>query len=51
MYEKIRDRYQKYYITDSQLDRYVALGVITEEQAASIREERVPDSEGGDENK
>lgn len=40
MYNRIRERYLKYYITDTQLDRYVALGVITEEQATEIRESR-----------
>lgn len=40
MFEKIRDRYLRYYVTDAQLDRYVALSVLTEEQAESIRQAR-----------
>lgn len=40
MYDKIRDRYLRYYITDVQLDRYVALGVVTQEQADALRAER-----------
>lgn len=36
MFEKLKERYQKYYIRDDQLERYVALGVITEEQADEI---------------
>lgn len=45
MYERIKDRYAKYYITKAQLDRYVALGVITKEQADEIRESRDPSEE------
>lgn len=37
MFEKIKERYLKNYVRDDQLDRYVALGVITAEQAAEIR--------------
>ena len=37
MYEQILARYKKGYITDDQLDRYVALKVITPEQADKIR--------------
>ena len=37
MFEKIKERYLKNYVRDDQLDRYVALGVITLEQAAEIR--------------
>lgn len=50
-YEEILTRYQKSYVTDSQLDgtgaeetskyaaqNYVALGVITQEQADAIRQ-------------
>lgn len=37
MYEQIKTRYEKGYITDSQLDRYVALAVITAEQAEQIK--------------
>ncbi|MCU6788903.1 XkdX family protein, partial [Agathobaculum ammoniilyticum] len=33
MYENIKERYLKGYIRDDQLDRYVKLDVITEEQA------------------
>lgn len=35
--EKLKYRYQKNYVTDAQLDRYVNLGAITEEQAKEIR--------------
>ena len=31
-YDRIKERYLKNYITDSQLERFKALGVITEEQ-------------------
>ena len=31
-YERIKERYLKNYITDSQLERFKALGVITEAQ-------------------
>ena len=31
-FEKIKERYLKNYITDSQLERFKALGVITQEQ-------------------
>lgn len=41
MFEKIRERYMKYYVTDAQLERYVTLGVINAEQAESIRKERM----------
>lgn len=40
MFDKIRDRYAKYYITDQQLDKYVELGVITEKQKEEIKESR-----------
>ncbi len=40
MYEKLKDRYLKYYITDAQLARYVALGVLTGEQAEELRQAR-----------
>lgn len=36
MFEKIKERYEKYYIRDDQLARYVSLGVITQEQAEEI---------------
>ena len=35
-YEKIKERYLKNYITDAQLDRFKALGVISEEQYAEL---------------
>ena len=35
-YERIKDRYMKNYITDAQLDRFKALGVISEEQYAEL---------------
>ena len=31
-YERIKERYLKNYITDSQLERFKALGIITQEQ-------------------
>ena len=37
MYDEIKARYDKGYVTDDQLDRYVTLGVITDEQATQIR--------------
>ena len=37
MFEKIKERYEKYYIRDDQLARYVELGVITQEQADEIK--------------
>lgn len=40
MFEKIRDRYLRYYVTDAQLARYVALSVLTEQQAEEIRNAR-----------
>lgn len=36
MYEKIKERYLKHYVRDDQLARYVALGVISQEQADEI---------------
>ena len=36
MYEKIKERYEKRYIRDDQLARYVTLGVITQAQADEI---------------
>ena len=35
-YEKIKERYLKNYITDAQLGRFKALGVIGEEQYAEL---------------
>ena len=37
MYEQLKARYDKGYITDAQLDRYVELGVISDEQAQQIK--------------
>lgn len=37
-YDKIRERYLKNYIRDDQMDRFVALGVITAAQAEEIRD-------------
>lgn len=37
MYESIKTRYGKGYVTDVQLARYVALGVLTEAQAEEIQ--------------
>ena len=31
-YERIKERYMKNYITDSQLERFKSLGIITQEQ-------------------
>lgn len=40
MYENIKERYLKGYIRDDQLDRYVKLNVITEEQAERLKMEK-----------
>lgn len=40
MYEDIKTRYEKGYIRDDQLDRYVALDVITAEQAEQLKLEK-----------
>ena len=37
MYEDIKERYGKGYIRDDQLARYVALDVITQEQAQELQ--------------
>lgn len=37
MYEHVLQRYQKGYVREDQLERYVALGVLTREQAQTIR--------------
>ncbi|WP_130850766.1 XkdX family protein [Intestinimonas timonensis] len=37
MYETIKARYDKGYVTDEQLGRYVTLGVLTEDQAEEIK--------------
>lgn len=36
-FERLKDRYDKHYIRDDQLARYVTLGVITQEQADEIK--------------
>ena len=41
-YERIKERYLKNYITDSQLERFKALGVITEEQYTELYEMKHP---------
>lgn len=43
MFEQIKERYNKGYITDEQLDRYVSLNIITEEQATEIRSNPSPE--------
>ena len=35
-YERIKERYIKNYITDTQLERFKTLGVISEEQYAEL---------------
>ena len=35
-YERIKERYIKNYITDSQLERFKSLGVITQEQYTEL---------------
>ena len=45
MYEQIKERYEKGYITDEQLARYVTLGVITDEQAEEIKTGVAPPQE------
>lgn len=45
MYEQIKERYEKGYITDAQLVRYVTLGVITETQAEEIKTGVTPPQE------
>ena len=37
MFEKIKERYEKHYIRDDQLARYVILGVISQEEADEIQ--------------
>ena len=46
-YEKIRERYMKNYIRDDQLDRFVSLGVITQEQAYELKQEKAGNLGGG----
>lgn len=48
MYEQIKERYDKGYVTDDQLDRYVTLGVITDDQAGQIRGGGSEPEPGGD---
>lgn len=36
MFESIKSRYERGWITDAQLERYVDLGVITRQQADEI---------------
>lgn len=37
MYERIKERYLKGWVTDEQLQRYVELGAITQVQAEEIK--------------
>ena len=41
-YERIKERYMKNYITDSQLGRFKDLGVITQEQYDELYEMKHP---------
>ena len=41
-YERIKERYLKNYITDSQLERFKTLGVITETQYTELYEMKHP---------
>lgn len=41
MYENIKARYEKGYIRDDQLDRYVKLNVITKEQADTLKMSKI----------
>ena len=41
-YERIKERYMKNYITDSQLERLKTLGVITQEQYDELYEMKHP---------
>ena len=41
-FEKIKERYLKNYITDIQLERFKALGVITQEQYTELYEMKHP---------
>ena len=41
-YERIKERYLKNYITDSQLGRFKDLGVITAEQYDELHEMKYP---------
>lgn len=42
-YERIKERYLKNYITDVQLERFKALGIITEKQYTELYEMKHPD--------
>jgi len=44
-YEKIRERYLKNYITDEQLQRFVELGIITQEQCDELYAEKHGENE------
>ena len=37
MYETIKESYLKNWVTDTQLERYVTLGALTEKQVAEIK--------------
>lgn len=50
-YKTIHDRYMKNYITDEQLERFVKLGIITQEQADKLYQEKHPESASLEENK
>lgn len=39
-FEKIKERYEKNYITDTQLARFLELGVITQEQYDTLYAEK-----------
>ena len=41
-YERIKERYLKNYITDAQLERFKALGIITEDQYTELYEMKHP---------
>lgn len=41
-YERIKERYLKNYITNSQLERFKALGIITEAQYTELYELKHP---------
>lgn len=41
MFESIKERYLKNWVTDAQLKRYVILGAISQEQANEIKELKV----------
>ena len=44
-YEKIRERYMKNYITDAQLQRFVDLGIITQEQYDTLWSDKYRENE------